>query len=303
MTTITPTRATPDTGGAPNLIRRHPLVAFAVLACGLSWLAWLPYILSPHGLGVWDVHVPEMLGSAQLAGVLPGASSARSVRRSWSPRSPTAAPDSAPGSAGSGSGGSRWQLVRARARRGAARGGGRRGDRSSGGGRQRRRRCWRSPRSSRRCSLQMVTTGLAEEPGWRDFALPRLQPASARSAPRPSSVRSGRCGTCRSSSATGAGGPTRTGPSRWCSPSSCISFNVVMAWVFNRTGQSLPLSMLLHVGVNNIVSIALDRRCSRASTVAATLLAQAVVAAVAAVVLLIATRGRSATTGRRDRAG
>ena len=34
-----------------------------------------------------------------------------------------------------------------------------------------------------------------------------------------------------------------------------ISFNVVIAWVFNRTGESLPVVVLLHVGVNNTVSM------------------------------------------------
>ena len=44
--------------------------------------------------------------------------------------------------------------------------------------------------------LQMVTTGLAEEPGWLNVAY---------------------------------------------FVGSCIAFNIVMSWVFNRTGQSLPI--------------------------------------------------------------
>ena len=32
-----------------------------------------------------------------------------------------------------------------------------------------------------------------------------------------------------------------------------ITFNVVITWVFNRTGESLPVVMLLHVGVNNTI--------------------------------------------------
>jgi membrane protease YdiL (CAAX protease family) len=103
--------------------------------------------------------------------------------------------------------------------------------------------------------LQMVTTGLAEEPGWRDFSLPRLQR---------------RFGPLRAAFILGplwalwhmplfltewGGWPDAD----WTRPVAfivfCISFNVVMSWVFNSTGQSLPLSMLAHVSVNNFVSV------------------------------------------------
>jgi len=35
-----------------------------------------------------------------------------------------------------------------------------------------------------------------------------------------------------------------------------IAFSFVMTWVFNRTGESLPMAMLLHCGVNNYLSLA-----------------------------------------------
>ncbi len=68
--------------GIRALVARYPLRIFFTLALALSWIAWVPYILSPHGLGVWDLHFPEFLGTAQFTGVLPGACSARSAARS-----------------------------------------------------------------------------------------------------------------------------------------------------------------------------------------------------------------------------
>src|SRR5690606_11540627 len=54
-------------------IARHPLITFFLLANGLSWLAWTPYVLSNNGLGLWDYDFPTLLGTSQLLGVLPGA--------------------------------------------------------------------------------------------------------------------------------------------------------------------------------------------------------------------------------------
>jgi uncharacterized protein len=74
-------------------------------------------------------------------------------------------------------------------------------------------------------------------------------------------------------------------------------FNVVMTWVFNRTGQSVPLAMLLHVSVNNTASIAWSEvfpDLGGADLQRALLLASAVGAAV----LLVATRGRLGYAGR-----
>ena len=55
--------------GLRGVIARHPLVSFFVLANALSWIAWTPYILSNNGLGVWD-YTFEL---GQLTGMLPGA--------------------------------------------------------------------------------------------------------------------------------------------------------------------------------------------------------------------------------------
>lgn len=58
---------------ARDALRRHPLAAFFALAYGLSWLVWLPYVLSQNGLGVLPIAYPVLLGNTQLSGVLPGA--------------------------------------------------------------------------------------------------------------------------------------------------------------------------------------------------------------------------------------
>ena len=72
-----------ETGGGPAeqskkrglgaFVCRHGLVSFYALAYFMSWLFWLPYVLSQNGLGVLDVSFPKILGDTQLAGILPGA--------------------------------------------------------------------------------------------------------------------------------------------------------------------------------------------------------------------------------------
>ena len=274
--------------GPLGLVRRHPLLSFFVLANAMSWLAWLPYILSLNGLGVWDFRFPDVMGSGQIAGVLPGAylgpiASAffvtlvadgreglrRWVGRLWRWRVRP-----------------RWYAVTllgvpaAMILTGFV---------FSGGEIQ-------AP-SLMALGLylplllaQMVTTGLAEEPGWRDFALPRLQR---------------RLGGLRAAMVLGpvwalwhmplflsdwGGYPD----AHWTHPVAftvfCVSFNVVMSWVFNRTGESLPLSMLMHVSVNNFASVLwIEMFPSMGADVAMPAMAAASV--VAAAVLLVRTRG------------
>ncbi|RDH99381.1 membrane protease YdiL (CAAX protease family) [Curtobacterium sp. AG1037] len=284
-----------------NLAARHPIATFAVLALGLSWLAWIPYILSPHGLGVWDVHFPELLGTAQFTGILPGAllgplGSAFLV---------TALADGRPGLL-------RWVG---------------------------RLWCWRVPWRWYALALvgvpllvvltglpfsggqvqaptalalvalvpglvvQLFTTGLSEEPGWRDFALPRLQ------------ERFGPLGAVAVLGPLWAlwhmplylsdwgGWPD----AHWSEPLVfalfTITFNVVMTWVFNRTGESLPVALLLHVGVNNTIST-LWADMYPGMTAGTMMHGLAIVSTVAAVVLLVATRGRLGYPGARgDRPG
>ncbi|MGP5396920.1 type II CAAX endopeptidase family protein [Arthrobacter rhombi] len=288
---MTTTELLPDhaTGSMRNLIRRRPLMTFFVLTNVLSWLGWLPYILSMNGLGIWAYSFPEFLGTSQFAGVIPGAflgpigsallvttvADGRSGLRSWAGRL------------------WRWRVSwqwyaitllgvpAAMLLTGFAFSGGK-----------------ISAPSLTAIALyvpllllQMITTGLAEEPGWRDFALPRLQ------------QRFGALGAAMILGPLWAlwhlplfltewgGWPE----ANWIRPVAfilfCIAFNVVMSWVFNRTGQSLPLSMLMHVSVNTFASI-IWTETFPAITGDLVLPATATGAIVAAVLVIVTTRGQ-----------
>ena len=272
-----------------NVIRRHPLLSFFILANLLSWVSWTPYVLSQNGLGLWSYRYPAVLGSSQILGVLPGAylgpvfsaflvtlvadgrdGLRRWVRRLWHWRV-------------------RWHWY-AIALLGVPAVLLLTGLVFSGGAVQ-------APSVLvlavyvPALLFQMVTTGLAEEPGWRDFALPRLQ---------------SRFGPLRASLLLGplwaawhlplflsdwGGWPD----AHWSRPLVfvvfCVSFNFVVSWVFNRTGQSLPLVMLLHVSVNNFSSVVWSELFPSLSS-DLTLVAQAAAAVVAAAVVLVGTRGR-----------
>jgi membrane protease YdiL (CAAX protease family) len=237
-------------------VRRHGLLTFYALAYGLSWLAWVPYILSQNGLGIVDISFPKILGTEQLAGVLPGAylgplgaafivtavAEGRPGLRRWSGRL------------------FRWCVG------------------------------WRwyalvligvpalivagtltLPGAAAGLSfpplelllvylpfllLQMVTTGLAEEPGWRDFALVRHQ-----------RLHGPLLGTLILA-VLWAGWHFPLFLTEWgrgiggANPRTlllfvltCLGISVLITWVFNRTRQSLPLAILLHTSNNNFASV------------------------------------------------
>jgi membrane protease YdiL (CAAX protease family) len=43
-----------------TFFRRHPLLSFFLLAYVLSWLTWLPYVLSEDGLGILALRLPSL---------------------------------------------------------------------------------------------------------------------------------------------------------------------------------------------------------------------------------------------------
>lgn len=276
-------------GGVLGPLRRHPLISFFVLANVMSWLAWIPYILSQNGLGIWDYRFPDILGTSQLLGVLPGAylgpiasallitavADGRAGLRRWVGRMwrwrvrwhwyaitllGVPAAMLATGYAFSGGQVSAPSLMVVAA-------------------------------YIPGLVLQMVTTGLAEEPGWRDFALPRLQ---RRFGPLAGSMMLGPLWALWHLPLflTEWGGFP---DADWTRPVSfaafCIAFNIVMTWVFNRTGESLPLSMLLHVSVNNFASIVWSEMFPTIDENLASY-AMTTAAIVAAVLVLAGTRGR-----------
>jgi uncharacterized protein len=139
--------------------------------------------------------------------------------------------------------------------------------------------------------LEMVTTGLAEEPGWRDFALPRLQR---------------KYGPLRATAILGplwgawhlplfltewGGWPHATPMMPVEFTATCCVFSVVMTWMFNRSGESLPVAMIAHTSVNTFFSVAWSQMfpaLPAQDTTNALLLASTA----AAMVLVAATRGR-----------
>lgn len=271
------------------MVARHPLVSFFVLADALSWLAWTPYVLSQNGLGVWGYRFPDILGNGQLAGVLPGAylgpiasaclvtlvADDRTGLRLWL------------GRMGRWRVGPRWYVLAllgvpaAMLLAGAAFSGGE----------------VHAPSTAALLALvpglllQLITTGLAEEPGWRDFALPRLQ---RRLGPLAGCMVLGPLWALWHAPLflTDWGGWPEA---HWSRPVAflvfCLAFNVVMWWVFNRTGESLPLAMLLHVSVNNVASIVWSETFPTLDADRA-MQAMAAAAVAAAAVVLVATRGR-----------
>jgi uncharacterized protein len=275
-----------------SAIARRPVLSFFVIAFGFSWVMWTPFVLSSDGLGVVAFHFPRLLGTAQLAGVLPGAylgplSAALIVTAMTEGRAGTA----------------RWarRLVRWRVN-------------------------WRwylvalvgtplailsatllLPASwghvalpvitaaalyPAMVGLQFVTTAAAEEPGWRDFALPRLQ---------------GRFGAVAGTVVLGTlwgmwhlplflttwgdyGHITILQPIEFIV--ACIPLSIVMTWVFNRSGQSLPIVMLLHASINATFTLLWPLVFPTLDAEHDVLHTQLIASTLIALALVVVTRGR-----------
>jgi membrane protease YdiL (CAAX protease family) len=290
----------PKQTGVRGLARRHPLTIFFVLAYGLSWLAWTPYVLSSSGLGVIPLRIPEVLGSSQIIGMLPGAylgpitaaflvtaaAEGRGGLRHWAHRLVRWRV------------GWRWYLLvltgvpasvllATCALPGA----------------------WGHARMISAVVLaaylptlvlQFVTTAVAEEPGWRDFALPRLQRRFGAVAGTTVLGTLWGCWHLPLFFTEWGGWPHLS----WVQPAEfvagCVPLSLVMTWVFNRTGESLPLVMLLHASINTTYSLVWPQIFPTLNPYRDTLHAQFIASAAVAAVLIVATRGR---LGRRPDPG
>ncbi|WP_234356880.1 CPBP family intramembrane glutamic endopeptidase [Streptomyces sp. NBRC 110028] len=264
-----------------------------MLAYTLSWLAWTPYVLSRNGLGIWDFTFPGGQLGSQLTGVLPGAylgpicsalliitrTEGRAGLRVWRKRmtnfrapwlwyvlvvlSVPAALTLATVAVSGESPAMPSTVVLVALLPGLL--------------------------------LQMVTTGLAEEPGWREFAMPRMQH---------------RYGPVNATLIVGplwgawhlplfltewGGGPADSVLVPVEFLVTVVAFSFVMTWVFNRTHESMPLVMLVHTSVNNFISVAWSDVFPSvdADDAAHAFLLGSVVAAV---ILVATTRGRLGTT-------
>ncbi|MFD4636305.1 CPBP family intramembrane glutamic endopeptidase [Lentzea sp. NPDC058436] len=243
----------PSTGWRA-LVRRFPLIAFFTLANGISWVAWLPYILSLDGFGVLHFRYPDLVMGNQLTAILPGAY-----------LGPLAAAFTVTAVTEGREGLRRWRRRLFQFRAGAG---------------------WYAfalfavPVAVLLGTLavtdaegfqvpslmvlaiyvpmlvlQFFTTGLAEEPGWRDFALSRLQ---QRHHPMVATFVLGVLWIIWHLPLflTPWAGPDVT-------PETIVRFAVVamemsflITLVYNKGRQSLPLVMLLHCSINNFQSVA-----------------------------------------------
>ncbi|SFQ42127.1 CPBP family intramembrane metalloprotease [Actinomadura madurae] len=294
----------PRRRGPLGLVQRHPLLSFFTVAFAASWLCWLPYLLSAQGLGVLDFRFPGFTDEAQLLGILPGAyvgplgaallvtlvTGGRAGLRDWKRR-----------------------LLRMRvgwywyplvvlgvtamliggtlALPGAA------GD-------------LRTPSVLVLVAfvpalvVQILTTGLAEEPGWRDLALPLLQRRHG------AAVGTLILGVVWAFwhlplffTAWSLGG-TRPDTAGWWSMVGtflvmCVAISFIITWVFNHTNESLPLALLLHATNNNVASLVLPEMFKDTEP-SLILVAGSIGYGTVALVLLIVTRGRLGYTGPRD---
>jgi membrane protease YdiL (CAAX protease family) len=276
-----------------RFVRRYPLVCFFALAYALSWLYWLPFVLAENtGLGVLPLRIPAVLGDTQLLGMLPGSylgpitaalivtaiAEGRAGLRRWARRLVRLRV------------GWRWYLavllgvpVVLLATTFVLPG------------------AWADPRLPTAGLLlgylstllvQLITTGLAEEPGWRDFALVRLQD---------------RLGPISGTMLLGVlwGGwhlplflSTWGGWPHvlWYEPiefvGAAIALSFPITWVFNRTGHSLPLVMLLHANVNTVFSVTWFQLFPSLDAFRDSLHVLFIASVLSAVVLSVATRGR-----------
>jgi membrane protease YdiL (CAAX protease family) len=277
--------------GIAGIARRHSLASFFVLAYGMTWLAWSPFLLSENGFGLLHFRFPEIGGDAQLVGILPGAylgplSSAfivtavaggRTGLRHWRRRL------------------FRWRfnwrwyafavggvplllLVAALVMPGAL-------------------QASRWPSVGVLLAypllllLQTATTGVAEEPGWRDFALPRMQ---RRRGPL--------VGTLILGVLWGGWhlplfftdwepeGPDPLSISLFILVA--ITLSVVITWVFNRTQESLPAAMLVHASNNTFFSGVFPALFPSLDTSAGISIVSIIAYGGFGLVLIAATRGR-----------
>lgn len=236
------------------MVSRYPLSTFFAFAYGITWLAWTPYILSVDGLGVLHFRYPDFIIGNQLTGILPAAY-----------LGPLTAAFTVTAITEGREGLRRWRrrLFQFRAGVGwyafallavpiaiVA------GTLALDGAEE----AVRFPSLMVLAAylpmlvLQLLTTGLAEEPGWRDFALTRLQ---NRHHPLVATLILGVlwAGWHMPLFLTSWGGPSVGPESIGLFTVVALEMSVLITLVYNKGRQSLPLVMLLHCSINNFQSV------------------------------------------------
>lgn len=250
--TLAPSTLTPATPeGASSWLKRHPLVGYFVLTFALSWLVWLPVVLAQNGLGLLPIKLPFELfavlatfggptvAAIVMAGVTEGRAGVRALLRRY-----------IQGKIGIGwyalillgmplafllastvvLGAAPWHTLAAKA-----------------------------PLFISAYPLLLIislfTGPLGEEPGWRGFALPRLQ---ARLGPVGGSLVLGELWAAWHAPlfllpewhGTGPLGPFVLAFFGWVAP-----FTIIMTWVYNRTRGNLVAAILVHDALNATVGL------------------------------------------------
>jgi len=140
-------------------------------------------------------------------------------------------------------------------------------------------------------ALQVVTTAFAEEPGWRDFALPRLQRARG---PVLGTVVPGLLWGWHLPLFLSAWGdyPRASPLQPVVFVGGCVPLSLVMTCVFNLARQSVPVVMLLHASINTTYTLVWPVMFPAVSAAGLGYTVQLVAATLVTLVLLVATRGR-----------
>jgi membrane protease YdiL (CAAX protease family) len=282
-----------------RLVGRSPLCSFFTLAYLGSWAGWTPYILSADGLGVLDFRFPQLFGSPLLLAIIPGGylgpllaaftvtaiTEGREGLRRWRRRLLA-------WRVGWG-----WYAVVLLGVPGvllpgmlllAAVTGG------QGGGAGWGVLLLYLPL----LGVEVLTTGLAEEPGWRGFALPRLQ------------RRYGPLVATGILALLWAGWHLPLFLTAWDAGRNLavwallvLFLNVVITWVYNGAGESVWLVMLLHAHVNKFPDVMFYGFFSDLARSSSELVLSGLLGVGTAAVLVVGlTRGRLGYRGDRESA-
>jgi uncharacterized protein len=274
---------TSSPGKLRQFLQRYPLICYFAMAYGFSWLAWIPYVLGKDGLGLlpWQLsqaglipgaYLGPLLSGFLMVGAMEGKAGARHLWRrmiQWRE-------------------GWQWYTVALVG----------------------------IPVISMLgflaipgaltafhpvfpqvilfllllLPIEILTSGLAEEPGWRGFALPRLQ---ERYGPLLASIILGVLWQCWHLPLYLTDWGRDAG---WLGISLDIIGNlgltILMTWVFNHTRGSLLIAMLLHAMLDTFASTAALSIFSFAWVQQHGHLAALISFNVVGLILLVATRGR-----------
>jgi membrane protease YdiL (CAAX protease family) len=271
----------PTSGGLRGLLQRYPLISYFAMTYGFSWLGWLPYILSQDGLGVLPFHLPfasfAIVPGAFLGPILSGFLMVKAIegktgvrhllrrmvqwRVAWYwyafaliaiPLIRTLGVFVLPG-----------VLETARV-----------------DGLQTSLMVYLSF-----LPITIMISGLAEEPGWRGFALPRLQ---ERYGPLLGTLLLGLLWSIwHFPLFLTSWAPSHDLLTLITFTAAATAIAVIITWVFNHTRGSLLIAILLHGAVDAYSPVVLFAD-PRVSTVLSTMIGFAAVA----LLLIIVTRGR-----------